>query len=103
MSEQGDKRKKFTRLLAQLITWIISQGHEVELGQDGLKHMAGSLHYEGLASDLLLFKNGVWLTDTADYKFAGDYWKTLDVDCRWGGEFTKPDGDHFSITFGGKS
>jgi hypothetical protein len=103
MSELSDKRKKFTKLFAQLVTWIVAQGYEVEIGQDGLKHMAGSLHYHGLAEDLLLFKAGQWLQETAAYKFAGDYWKTLDKDCRWGGDFSSPDGDHFSITFGGKA
>ena len=102
-SELHKARVEFTRLQAQLITWIISQGYEVMIGQEGLKHMEGSLHYLGLADDLLFFKDEIYLTKTEDYKFAGDYWKSLGVACRWGGDFKRPDGNHFSLTFGGKS
>ena len=103
-SELHLDRILYTKLLAQLLTWIFSQGYEVMIGQDGLKHMDGSLHYVGLADDLLFFKNDVYLTNTEDYKFAGDYWKGLDVKCRWGGNFQgNPDGNHFSLTYGGKS
>jgi hypothetical protein len=102
MSDLLDRRIKFTKLIAKLILWINEQGYDVAIGQDGLKHMTGSLHYMGLAEDLLLYKNGVWLQKTEDYKFAGEYWTTLDKDCCWGGDFQIQDGDHFSIAFGGK-
>jgi hypothetical protein len=49
----------------------------------------------------MLFKDGVWLTDSASYQPLGDYWKTLDPDCAWGGDFTKHDGDHFSLAWKG--
>jgi hypothetical protein len=102
-SELHRKRVKYTRFLAQLINFIISQGYEVMIGQEGLKHMVGSLHYQGLADDLLLFKDEVYLQTTERYKFAGEYWKSLDPDCRWGGDFAKADGNHFSLTMGGRS
>jgi hypothetical protein len=41
------------------------------------------------------------MTDTAVYKPLGDYWKTLDPACCWGGDFSKPDGNHFSYTHNG--
>ncbi len=70
--------------------------------------IAHSLHTDRLAVDFQLFKDGVYLTDPAAYKFMGDYWKTLDPSCCWGGDFLdsaghpKPDSDHFSIAWGGR-
>ena len=103
MSELGDKRKLFTRLHAQLINYMISQGYEPMDGKDGLVHMKGSLHYEGLAVDVDLTKDGVYLPNTSDHLKFGIYWKELHHDCRWGGDFAKPDGNHYSITYGGRS
>jgi CDGSH-type Zn-finger protein len=67
--------------------------------------MAGSLHYQGLAKDLILYKDSEYLTMTEDYKFAGEKWKSMHELCRWGGDFRKPgpDGNHFSVTYEGKS
>lgn len=59
-----------------------------------------SVHQLGLAVDLKLFKDGVYLTRSEDYKPLGDYWKTLAPDCRWGGDFPG-DGNHFSIEHNG--
>lgn len=100
------KRVLFTRLIAELTTWIFSQGYEVAYDRDGLKHMDGSLHYQGLAHDLILYKaDGTYLTQTEDYKFAGEKWKAMNPLCRWGGDFKKPgpDGNHFSVEFEGKA
>lgn len=102
MSELGDKRIRFTECLAKLILFIVGQGKKVMIGQDGLKHMKGSLHFVGLAQDLLIFdKDGKYLTKDEDYAFAGEYWKSLDPDARWGGDFPG-DGNHFSFTYQGK-
>lgn len=54
-----------------------------------------SVHQLFLAVDLKLFKNGVYLTRSEDYKSLGDFWEGLSPDCRWGGHFG--DGNHFSI------
>lgn len=56
-----------------------------------------SLHLKKLAGDINIFKNGVWLTDKSDYFPLANYWKALNPLCRWGGDFSKPDADHFSI------
>lgn len=65
--------------------------------------VADSLHCEGLALDLLLFtKQGDLFVllpgDASAYATVGAYWKTLDPRCRWGGDFSTPDYDHFSLT-----
>jgi hypothetical protein len=70
-------------------------------------HMKGSLHEIGLAADLLLYRNGVYLTSTEDYRKLGELWeqmgKQLGLDLAWGGHFSKPDGNHFSLRWNGKA
>ena len=103
MSDLFEKRALFTRLLPRLIDKMIADGYTPLHGKDGLKHMANSLHYEGLAVDIDLFKGNVYLNSTADHLDFGKFWELLDVACRWGGHFTPPDGNHYSITFQGRS
>jgi len=98
-------RIKFTRLLPRLLDKAFEMGYDCALDeaterlteQDKMSdHMKGSLHHIGLAVDLLLYFDGFYLKDSADYKRLGDFWKTLDPFCRWGGEFG--DGGHFSFS-----
>jgi hypothetical protein len=104
MSELGDKRKRFTQYLAMLILEMIKQGYEPMIGKEGLKHMEGSLHYEGLAKDIDLTKDGKYLDKTEDHYIFGVYWESLNPGCRWGGRFKKgADGNHYSITYLGRS
>ncbi len=103
MPELKNHRLKFTQGIAKLIFFIYDQGHSCLIGPDGLPHMKNSLHYDGLACDLTIYKDGKYLDKTEDYKFAGDYWKSLDPDFRWGGDFKQPDGNHFSCTYQGKA
>lgn len=100
MSELGEKRKLFTRLLPRLIDKMIEEGYSPMLGKDGLKHMKDSLHFEGLAVDIDLFKGDAYLTGTGDHKEFGEYWESLDIACRWGGRFS--DGNHYSVTYQGR-
>jgi hypothetical protein len=66
----------------------------------GIKH---SLHCDRMAVDLLISKDGVWLTDTESYRFAGVYWCSLNTLNRWGGDWDgdgvpdpgENDGNHF--------
>jgi hypothetical protein len=78
---------------------MIADGYTPLLGKDGLKHKQGSLHYEGLAADVDLFKGDEYLSKTEDHKTFGEYWEGLHPDCRWGGRFSQPDGNHFSVTY----
>lgn len=103
MSELREKRVKFTTGIALLIDFITMMDYECAIAPDGETHMKGSLHFNGLAKDFAIYKNGKYLTKTEDYKFAGGFWKLLHTDFRWGGDFKAPDGNHFSITYQGKA
>jgi len=61
---------------------------------------AKSLHKLRLAQDLNLFLNGAYLTTDEHWKQFGDYWKTLHILNRWGGDFPGDSG-HFSIEYMG--
>jgi len=105
----GEKQRRFTELVARLITWCYENGYELTFGecyrtpeQAALNASKGSgisnsLHIKRLAIDLQLFIDGQYQTISDAYKPMGDYWKTLDPEARWGGDFTKPDGNHFSL------
>ena len=54
-----------------------------------------SLHTKRLAIDLHLFINSRYITLSKKYKHLGDYWESLNPSNRWGGSFSKPDGNHF--------
>lgn len=99
----GQKQRFFSRALADLLYYIYSEGYEVTFGDvwahDG--HRPHSNHYQRLAADLNLFKDGVWLTSTKDHAAFGAYWKKLHPLCRWGGDWG--DGNHYSIEHEGRS
>lgn len=112
----GEKQRLFTKLVGQLIQHAYEQGYELTLGdafRDDRVHgamgvkksysSANSSHKERLAIDLNLFKNGSYLTTTEAHKPLGDYWKSLHPDCRWGGDFKSPDGNHYSFTHQGRA
>ena len=67
-----------------------------------------SLHMDRLAMDIVLRKklpSGKWkyLSRSEDYAALGAYWKSLHPLCCWGGDFTRrPDGNHLSISHGGR-
>jgi hypothetical protein len=83
---------------------MLVSGYDPCIGKDGLKHMKNSLHYEGLAIDIDLFKDGKYLTQTEDHRVFGEFWEGLHQDCRWGGRFKGcPDGNHYSINYQGRA
>lgn len=115
MSETlGQKQRRFVRDVARLITFAYSQGFELTFGDAYRspeqakanaatgKGIANSLHCERLAIDLNLFVDGQYQTDSAAYKPLGEFWESLGSDYAWGGRFSRPDGNHFSITHGGR-
>lgn len=110
----SEKQQRFAYLIAKLIIWADSKGYKTTLGeayrtpeqaQLNAKKGAGisnSLHTLRLAVDLNLFINGKYQTGTKAYKPLGDHWKKLDPLNRWGGDFKKPDGNHFSSEHDGR-
>ena len=109
----GQKQRLFTHLVGQLITWSYEHGYELTFGeahrtpeQAAANAAAGSgiarsLHTRRLAVDLNLFINGEYRTSSEDHRPLGEYWMKLHPDCRWGGNFSKPDGNHYSLTHEG--
>ena len=109
----GQQQRRFPPLVAKLIEFAYLQGFELTFGecyrtpeQAAMNAASGagisnSLHILRLAIDVNLFKDGVYLKDSDDYKPLGDYWCSLDPDCAWGGVFTRRDGNHFSLTWNG--
>lgn len=96
-----EARVKFTSMLPRLIDKAVELGYEIALDEGmnhtGIGHMAGSLHYLGLAVDLLLYKDGQYLSGHTNYIELGEYWKSIDPLNHWGGDFPTVDADHFSF------
>lgn len=93
-----EERCTFSGDLARLILFAIDNGYEVSIGDVFATsgHSDNSYHYRGLAADLNLFKNGEYLKNTEDHTSLGEYWKSLDSENTWGGDFQRPDGNHYS-------
>jgi hypothetical protein len=104
----------FARLTIHLYDEIINQGYDFTYGETwrdpriaildakvdmGIVH---SLHIDRLAVDINLFKDGKYLDSTADHTPFGSYWKTLHPLARWGGDFSRPDGNHYSLEWQGR-
>lgn len=64
------------------------------------KGIRNSLHLDGLAIDLHLYREGKYLANTEDHRALGEYWETLHPLCRWGGRFG--DGNHYSLEWQGR-
>ncbi len=109
----GQQQRRFLPLVAKLIEFAYQQGYELTAGelyrtseQAALNAkkgsgIANSLHTQRLAVDLQLFKSGAYLTDPSAYAPLGEFWKTLDPDCAWGGNFKSVDANHFSLSYNG--
>jgi len=63
--------------------------------------IAASLHRDGLAVDLQLYRPAdTWLTKADDYRPLAEWWEQRHPLARWGGRFG--DADHFSIEYQGR-
>ena len=103
----GQKQRRFTLMVSELIRWAYDHGFELTFGeayrtpeQAALNAKSGtgignSLHTQRLAVDLNLFKDDVYLRESADYLLLGEKWESMGGS--WGGRFLRPDGNHFSL------
>jgi len=112
----GEKQELFAELIfTKLIPFIYSNKYKIRPGdyfRDPRSHgdygekkgyaSASSLHKLKLAFDLNLTLSGVYLTQTSDHKFFGEYWLTLHELCRWGGSDGNDDGNHYSFEHDGR-
>jgi hypothetical protein len=59
-----------------------------------------SRHHEGQAIDILLYRQGLYITNGSDlaYRALGARWLSLHYLCAWGGDFS--DANHFSLRDG---
>jgi hypothetical protein len=108
------KQSRFALAVALLIQEADKRGYAVTLGdayrtpgQAVANALSGSgisnsLHCERLAIDLNLFKDGRFLAGTEDHRPLGEWWESLSPDHRWGGRFSRPDGNHYSLSIDGK-
>ena len=100
------QQSEFARRLPRLIDYAIDLGFEVTIGEayrppetaqlyerQG-RGVADSFHCRKLAIDLFLFRDGVYLTATEDYRPLGEFWESIGGS--WGGRFPNVDGNHFS-------
>lgn len=103
-----EARVRFTELSVLLIAKAKELGYESAWDEvtnhQNKGHKEGSLHYSGCALDLLLYKDGVYCPFEEDYVALGEYWESLDYNCKNGRSWH--DANHFSYApveiFGGR-
>ncbi len=111
----NERQFEFMKALESLLLWLHAKGYGIAGGelyrtpeQAELNAQKGigiknSVHTLSLAIDLRLFmrigESWVYLTETHQYKEAGEYWESLGGS--WGGRFSRADGNHFSFEWKG--
>ena len=95
-----EKQSKFVRMVAMLILYATDLGFDLTFGDAWAEsgHCDNSLHYDRLAIDLNLFKDGEYLINTEDHRQLGDFWEHLGG--HWGGH--SDDGNHYSLEHEGR-
>jgi hypothetical protein len=106
-----EARCAFTALLPNLIRQAHALGLECAAGEiqrdprvAALNARSGrgirrSVHLQGLAIDLHLYRGGRYLTLTEDHQQLGEWWEKQHPKARWGGRWG--DGNHYSFEWQG--
>lgn len=111
----AQKQQLFARLIGEFLVWIydadgplaVTFGEAYRTAEQAALNaqhgtgIANSLHRIRLAIDLNLFVNGVYQTSSEAYRELGEKWESMHSLARWGGRFTRPDGNHFSLEHDG--
>ena len=121
-----EKQSEFLKNVAKMILWAFENGMELTGGEllrtndQQLLYFEGytlykagatlhlgkaprksktlaSNHIEKLAIDLNVFIDGQYKTDTDSYLQLGEYWKSLNAENVWGGDWTFNDANHFQM------
>lgn len=113
MGAMFEHQRKFLRLMTLLLAEAVRLDLPVKFGcfkcNEPGHHARLSLHHDALAGDLPMVwpdgRYGTW----EEYQPLGNFWKSLDPDCAWGGDFDlnmdgvkKDDANHFSLRFQGR-
>lgn len=97
----SEKQGIFAHNFGKLLLFVYTlPGYYVTIGDVWSKpeykaHCKDSKHYDKLGGDLNLFINGEYKIDSEAHRPLGNYWKSLNKDNRWGGDFTVKDGNHY--------
>jgi len=92
VSELGDDQRAFARNWPLLMMYAYTLGYEITFQPEHTNHIKGSLHFDGRAKDINLFKGGKYLVRTEDHLPLGLFWEFLGG--TWGGRWD--DGNHYS-------
>lgn len=93
----GEKQRIFTGLIGKLIVYAYEHGYELTFGDTypgNFKHSEFGFHPLGLAIDLNLFRDNIYLKTTEDHAPLGQYYESLHPKATWGGRWG--DGNHYS-------
>ncbi|PHS23501.1 MAG: hypothetical protein COA83_09690 [Methylophaga sp.] len=103
----SDHQWAFLKDLATLILFAEDQGYKLtgaelyrtpaHAKRNAAKGVgiADSLHCQRLAIDLNLFIDDKFRRDSEAHRPLGEFWESLDPRNNWGGDFKKPDGNHY--------
>lgn len=103
-----ESQQKFAQDVVALLLYMLNQGYKFTFGETMRtkeqaelyakqgKGIKNSLHCKRLAIDINLFDpQGEFLSKSEDHTLFGEYWESLSPVNRWGGRFTRPDGNHY--------
>ena len=96
----GQNQEKFAEDLAKLLNYLIKNNYQIRIGEvertqaqqqiyikEGKSKTLNSMHLKRCAADLHIFKDNEWLQSKQELQEIGDYWESLDINNKWGGNF----------------